>query len=196
MADVAQACAAHSGVDELSAARAKTLSASLRSGFVAANADTIGALVDLKMITRGNSSGYVVQIIYDLITSGRYRGHLKRLIRRIQTAVGEAFDTLAQLGLPVFGRPRGGFYASTCGEACRATRTTRICRAAPPSKASCWPRIDLHPRFAAVAWHACQHRLYRRPALRRFCFKDEFSIGEVKVQQILRQDDIPASEIE
>jgi DNA-binding transcriptional MocR family regulator len=89
---------------------AKTLSASLRSGFIAANADTIAALVELKMITRGNSSGYVEQVIYDLITSGRYRGHLKRLIGRIETAAGAAFDTLSQLGLSVFGRPRGGFY--------------------------------------------------------------------------------------
>jgi DNA-binding transcriptional MocR family regulator len=89
---------------------AKTLSASLRSGFIAANADTIGALVELKMITRANSSGYVEQVIHDLITSGRYRGHLKRLIGRIEAAARDAFDTLSRLELPVFGQPRGGFY--------------------------------------------------------------------------------------
>ena len=89
---------------------AKTLSASLRSGYFAANADTIARLADLKMITRANSSGYIEQIIYDLITSGRYRGHLKRLIGRIEAATGQANDTLSRLGLPVFGQPRGGFY--------------------------------------------------------------------------------------
>lgn len=89
---------------------AKTLSASLRSGYIAANEDTIGQLADLKMITRANSSGYVEQIIYDLITSGRYRGHLKRLIGRVEAATREATDTLQQIGLPVFGQPRGGFY--------------------------------------------------------------------------------------
>ncbi|CAN5247371.1 PLP-dependent aminotransferase family protein [soil metagenome] len=89
---------------------AKTLSASLRSGYIAANADTIGQLADLKMITRANSSGYVEQIIYDLITSGRYRGHLKRLTGRIDAATRQAYDTLSRLGLPVFGQPRGGFY--------------------------------------------------------------------------------------
>jgi len=89
---------------------AKTLSASLRSGYIAANADTIARLADLKMITRANSSGYIEQIIYDLITSGRYRGHLKRLIGRIEAATGQANDTLSRLGLPVFGQPRGGFY--------------------------------------------------------------------------------------
>jgi len=89
---------------------AKTLSASLRSGYIAANHDTVGALADLKMITRANSSGYVEQIIYDLITSGRYRGHLKRLTGRIEAATQQAYDSLSQLGLPVFGEPRGGFY--------------------------------------------------------------------------------------
>lgn len=89
---------------------AKTLSASLRSGYIAANAETIARLADLKMITRANSSGYIEQIIYDLITSGRYRGHLKRLIGRIEAATAQANDTLARLGLPVFGQPRGGFY--------------------------------------------------------------------------------------
>ena len=89
---------------------AKTLSASLRSGYIAANADTIARLADLKMITRANSSGYIEQIIYDLITSGRYRGHLKRLIGRIEAATTQANDTLSRLSLPVFGQPRGGFY--------------------------------------------------------------------------------------
>jgi DNA-binding transcriptional MocR family regulator len=89
---------------------AKTLSASLRSGYIAANTDTVGRLADLKMITRANSSGYVEQIIYDLITSGRYRGHLKRLSGRIEAATRQAYDTLSRLQLPVFGQPRGGFY--------------------------------------------------------------------------------------
>ncbi len=89
---------------------AKTLSASLRSGYIAARADITGALADLKMITRTNSSGYVEQIIHDLIVSGRYRGHVKRLTGRIRDATHLAHDTLKRLGLPVFGDPGGGFY--------------------------------------------------------------------------------------
>jgi DNA-binding transcriptional MocR family regulator len=89
---------------------AKTLSASLRSGYIAARADIIGALADLKMITRANSSGYIEQIIYDLMSSGRYRGHLKRLIGRIEAATRQAYDSLSRQKLQVFGQPRGGFY--------------------------------------------------------------------------------------
>lgn len=106
---------------------AKTLSASLRSGFIAGNLDVIGQLADLKMITRANSSGYVEQIIYDLITSGRYRGHLKRLTGRIEEATRQAYDTLHEIGLPVFGQPRGGFYM-WCGlpEPINDTQLSRI----------------------------------------------------------------------
>lgn len=93
---------------------AKTLSASLRSGYIAANPEVIVQLADLKMITRANSSGYVEQIIYDLIISGRYRGHLKRLTGRIEAATRNAHDVLQKIGLPVFGQPRGGFYMWCC----------------------------------------------------------------------------------
>lgn len=89
---------------------AKTLSASLRSGYIAARPDIVSALADLKMITRANSSGYVEQMIDDLIASGRYRGHLKRLAGRIEAATQQTYGTLARLGLTVFGEPRGGFY--------------------------------------------------------------------------------------
>lgn len=89
---------------------AKTLSASLRCGYIAADPDTVSALADVKMITRTNSSGYIEQIVYDLITSGRYRNHLKRLVDRIEVATRTAHDSLSRLRLPVFGQPAGGFY--------------------------------------------------------------------------------------
>jgi len=89
---------------------AKTLSASLRSGYIAARADIAAALANLKMITRTNSSGYVEQIIHDLIVSGRYRGHVRRLAGRIQEATQRAHETLARLGLTCLGEPAGGFY--------------------------------------------------------------------------------------
>jgi len=90
---------------------AKTLSASLRSGYVAAHRSVIDALCDLKMLTTVNSSGYVERIIHDLITSGQYRRHLKRLAKRIEVASLRAHhETMRQLDLPVFGHPAGGFY--------------------------------------------------------------------------------------
>ena len=65
---------------------AKTLSASLRCGYIAARADVVEALRDLKMVTSVNSSGFVERIIHDLIETGRYRRHLRRLGGRIEAA--------------------------------------------------------------------------------------------------------------
>ncbi|UHC16902.1 PLP-dependent aminotransferase family protein [Methylobacterium currus] len=98
---------------------AKTLSASLRCGYVAARPEVREALRDLKMLTSVNSSGFVERVVHDLIESGRYRRHLRRLGGRIEAATLQGRAVLHGLGLPVFGEPRGGFYL-WCGlpEAC------------------------------------------------------------------------------
>ncbi len=89
---------------------AKTLSASLRCGYIAARAEVVEALRDIKMVTSVNSSGFVERIIHDLIESGRYRRHLRRLGGRIEAASLQGRAVLQGLRLPVFGEPRGGYY--------------------------------------------------------------------------------------
>ena len=88
----------------------KTLSASLRVGYIAAADRHIRALTDLKMLTIVNSSGYVERIVNDLIASGQYRRHLTRLKNRISNAQDTAVTTLESLGIKVFGMPSGGYY--------------------------------------------------------------------------------------
>ena len=88
----------------------KTLSASLRCGYVAASPRIIDALVDVKMLSIVNSSGYVERVVHDLIASGQYRHHLKRLRERIKVAHGRAFELLKQLDIPIFGSPSDGYY--------------------------------------------------------------------------------------
>lgn len=89
---------------------AKTLSASLRSGFIAAEPGLIGRLCDLKMVTSVNSSGFVERALSDLIESGRYRRHLRRLAGRIEAAGLQGRETLERLGLALWGQPCGGYY--------------------------------------------------------------------------------------
>nr|WP_128565536.1 PLP-dependent aminotransferase family protein [Methylobacterium crusticola] len=89
---------------------AKTLSASLRSGFIAAEAGLVGRLRDLKMVTSVNSSGFVERVVHEHIESGRYRRHLRRLGGRIEAATLQGRQILAGLGLEVFGEPGGGYY--------------------------------------------------------------------------------------
>jgi DNA-binding transcriptional MocR family regulator len=89
---------------------AKTLSASLRSGFIAARSDRIEALAELKMLTTVNSSGHVERVLHRLLVDGHYDRHLKRLVQRIEGAANRVQATLRQMGCRVFSDAIGGYY--------------------------------------------------------------------------------------
>ena len=78
---------------------AKILSASLRVGYVAAAPDIIAHLVNMKMLTIVNSSGYVERIIHAVLNDGHYRHHLKRLGARVREAQANAVSILRDLSL-------------------------------------------------------------------------------------------------
>jgi DNA-binding transcriptional MocR family regulator len=88
----------------------KTLSASLRSGFIAARKDRIEALGELKMLTTVNSSGHVEALIHRLMSDGHYDHHLKRLGRRIQTAAARVRGNLTKAGMSIFSDRTDGYY--------------------------------------------------------------------------------------
>ena len=55
------------------------------------------ALTDMKMLTVVNSSGYLERMVSDLITSGQYRHHLKRLRDRIGKATARALGATGDM---------------------------------------------------------------------------------------------------
>ena len=87
----------------------KTLSASLRVGFVAGAAPVVEALNDLKLLTVVSTSQYAERLVAQLIEAGHYRRHLRRLARRVEAATAQATLDLGALGLTL-SRPTGGFY--------------------------------------------------------------------------------------
>jgi DNA-binding transcriptional MocR family regulator len=89
---------------------AKTLSASLRCGFIAARPDIIASLAELKMLTTVNSSGHVEHLVHGIITDGHYRRHLKRLGDRITQASNTVCSLMQQKGYKLFAEPTGGYY--------------------------------------------------------------------------------------
>ena len=88
----------------------KTLSASLRVGYIAAAQPLADALTDLKILTIVATSDYIERVIHNLIVSGQYRRHLHRLRTRIEDATVAALRHLERLGLRIFAAPSGGFY--------------------------------------------------------------------------------------
>jgi DNA-binding transcriptional MocR family regulator len=89
---------------------AKTLSASLRCGYIAARPDLIASLAELKMLTTVNSSGHIERLIHELISEGHYRRHLKRLGQRVRQATETVVPRLQKSGFSLFCEPTGGYY--------------------------------------------------------------------------------------
>lgn len=89
----------------------KTLSASVRCGYIAARPDWIEAMVDLQVATNfGGASPVAARLIFDSLMDSGYRRHVEALRRRLSGARRDANSRLASLGVKTWVTPRGGFY--------------------------------------------------------------------------------------
>jgi DNA-binding transcriptional MocR family regulator len=89
----------------------KTLSASVRCGYIAARADWIEQLVDLQVATSfGGPSPLAAALVTHVLAGGGYRKHMDALRRRLAHAQRDATDRLRRLGIEPWITPRGGFY--------------------------------------------------------------------------------------
>jgi len=89
----------------------KTLSASVRCGYIAGRADWIEALVDLQVATSfGGPSPVATELLAHVLTGGGYRKHIAELHRRLAGARKAVAAQLAPLGITPWTLPRGGFY--------------------------------------------------------------------------------------
>lgn len=88
----------------------KMLSASFRSGYIAAAPEIAAELAELKMITSVNSSRFSELMIVDIIRSRRYQKHLNRIARLTSDAGIALARTLRSLGLETHSTPAQGYY--------------------------------------------------------------------------------------
>lgn len=116
----------------------KTLSASVRCGYIAARSDWIADLVDLQIATSfGGPTPIAADLIATVLTSGGYRKHMEDVRRRLARARREASEKLARIGIEPWLMPRGGFYL--------------------------WCRLPDGGDSADVARAACQHGVVLAP---------------------------------
>ena len=88
----------------------KTLSASLRVGYVAAKRPLIDRLCDVKMLTVVSTSDYVERMVYAFIASGQYLRHLRRLKTLIGEHTEKATLALTRIGVRLPPAAPGGYY--------------------------------------------------------------------------------------
>jgi DNA-binding transcriptional MocR family regulator len=88
----------------------KTLSASVRCGFIAARRDWIEGLIDLKIATSFGASRLSAELVLGILTDGSYRKHVEGLRQRLAGAMAETRTRLAALGIEPWLTPRGGMF--------------------------------------------------------------------------------------
>src|SRR5215475_6825780 len=88
----------------------KTLSGSLRVGFIACAENIANELADIKMLTSITTSQFTERLVYLMLVDGHYRKYLSRLHERLGDArlnVARAFE---RIGLELFVEPADGMF--------------------------------------------------------------------------------------
>ncbi len=89
----------------------KTLSASVRCGYIAARADWIEGLTDMQVATSfAGASPVATEVIANILAGGGYRKHISELRSRLARARRETAARLEPLDITPWLMPRGGFY--------------------------------------------------------------------------------------
>lgn len=89
----------------------KTLSASIRCGYIAARREWVEGLVDLQVATNfGGPSPLAAEIVAQVLSGGSYRKHMEEVRRKLAHARQDVAQRLARLGIVPVLQPRGGFY--------------------------------------------------------------------------------------
>jgi DNA-binding transcriptional MocR family regulator len=88
----------------------KTLSAGMRCGYIAARADWVEGIADLKLATQFGNGAVAARAIHRLLLDGSYRRHVDRLRARLLRAMGMTARRLESAGLALWTEPRGGMF--------------------------------------------------------------------------------------
>jgi DNA-binding transcriptional MocR family regulator len=88
----------------------KTLSASVRCGFVAARPEWIESLIDLKIATSFGGGRLAAELILKTLSDGGYRKHLEGLRSRLARAMFDVSAKLRTLGITPWIEPQAGMF--------------------------------------------------------------------------------------
>ncbi|GGC10251.1 GntR family transcriptional regulator [Marinobacterium zhoushanense] len=88
----------------------KTISASLRCGYIAARADWVDALVDLKIATSFGGGQLAASVLLTALTDSGYRKHMEAVRQRLAQAMESTVDTLQGMGIAPWLIPRAGMF--------------------------------------------------------------------------------------
>ncbi|NHB57477.1 aminotransferase-like domain-containing protein [Acinetobacter shaoyimingii] len=88
----------------------KTLSASIRCGYIITDHKKIDQLVDLKIATNFSSGHLNAEIIYHAMNDSSYRKHIQHLRQRLINAMNDTLRRLKDLGIEAKVIPKAGLF--------------------------------------------------------------------------------------
>lgn len=88
----------------------KTLSSSLRVGYMVADAPLLARLAELKMVTGIGTSRFAEQVVGQMLANGSYRKSTQRLRVRLGQHMARLLGQLEQFGWEVLCEPCGGMF--------------------------------------------------------------------------------------
>lgn len=88
----------------------KTLSGSLRVGFLAARQPIADDLADVKMLSSITSSQFIERVLHAMLIDGHYRKFLTRLHKRLGESRLGVIQAFERIGLELFVEPEAGMF--------------------------------------------------------------------------------------
>ncbi|PLZ04447.1 GntR family transcriptional regulator [Burkholderia sp. WAC0059] len=129
----------------------KTVTPSLRCGYVVAERDVLRELARTKMAVGLTSSETIERIVDKVLLEGRYARHVERVNERLKAAHTIVEERLDALGLDIFQRPRAGLFV-WARLPVEPTRAGAVATAALRDGIWLAPGSYFRPDDAASAW--------------------------------------------
>ncbi len=88
----------------------KTLSASVRCGFIAVRRDWVEGLIDLKIATSFGGGPFAAELAWRVVKDGSYRKHMDHVRERLSAASGKTIKRLKSIGIEPWITPQAGMF--------------------------------------------------------------------------------------
>lgn len=144
----------------------KTLSGSLRVGFIAGRPDLIDSLADVKMLTSITSSEFVERLIHLLLVNGHYRKYLAGIRTRLDEARCNVMRVFERAGVELFAEPADGMFLWARFPQIEDSLT--LANLAASSGFVLAPGAMFHPQVEATPWLRFNVALCDDPRVQRW----------------------------
>ena len=88
----------------------KTISPSMRVGYVVAQRDLVRDLARTKMAVGLTSPELMERIVHHVVRDGHYRPHIERVRERLTLAHGQVAARMEELGMEIYAQPQAGLF--------------------------------------------------------------------------------------